>query len=329
MANLISVIVPVYNVQPYLKRCLDSILEQTYSDIEIVAVDDGSTDGSELLLDQYAATHPSFRVIHQENSGVTVARLRGVSEASGDWIGFIDADDYIEPEMYSILINNALEYDADISHCGYQLIHLDGNRHYFYDTKKIIEQNNFSGLKDLIEGKFVEPGMCNKLYRRKLFDSILLDCPIDSSIKITEDMLFNFFLFRQSRKSVYYDFCPYHYFARETSASRKPLADHHIFDPIKVKNIIVENVPSQLFEIAKRQYVVNCISAYSSVSTNSNKEYRNRLPKLFELFKAEKRYFNLLNYKYKLLAYALLYFRPFYPIVYRFAKLFAKKDVYY
>ena len=99
MADLISVIVPVYNVAADLPRCLNSILAQTYPEIEIVAVDDGSPDNSGKILDQYAKQHNNLRVIHKENGGVTSARLRGLQEARGEWIGFVDGDDEIEPDM--------------------------------------------------------------------------------------------------------------------------------------------------------------------------------------------------------------------------------------
>ena len=99
MTDLISVIVPVYNVAADLPRCLDSILAQTYPHIEIIAVDDGSPDNSGEILDRYAAKYANIRVIHKENGGVTSARLRGVQEAAGAWIGFVDSDDEIEPDM--------------------------------------------------------------------------------------------------------------------------------------------------------------------------------------------------------------------------------------
>ena len=100
MADRISVIIPVYNVAKDLPRCLESILAQTYSDIEIVAVNDGSPDNSHEILSDYAEKHPNIRVIHKENGGVTSARLRGVKESTGEWIGFVDGDDEIEPDMY-------------------------------------------------------------------------------------------------------------------------------------------------------------------------------------------------------------------------------------
>ena len=103
----ISVIVPVYNVAADLPRCLDSILAQSYPHVEIIAVDDGSTDESGAILDAFANRYPSIRVIHKENGGVTSARLRGIEEATGEWIGFVDGDDMIEPDMYQRLLDNA------------------------------------------------------------------------------------------------------------------------------------------------------------------------------------------------------------------------------
>ena len=132
MADRISVIVPVYNVAEDLPRCLDSIFAQTHPDIEIVAVNDGSPDNSGEILACYAANNPNIRVIHKENGGVTSARLRGIQEASGEWIGFIDGDDEIEPDMYERLMDNARKFSADISHCGYQMCFADGRVNYFH-----------------------------------------------------------------------------------------------------------------------------------------------------------------------------------------------------
>lgn len=103
MSELISVVVPVYNVKPYLEKCIDSILHQTYQDLEVLLVDDGATDGSGEICDRYASADARIRVIHKENGGSSSARNRGIEEASGAYIGFVDADDYIAPDMYETL----------------------------------------------------------------------------------------------------------------------------------------------------------------------------------------------------------------------------------
>ena len=118
MNGKLSVIVPAYNNALWLPRCLDSILSQTYSDLEVLVVDDGSKDNTPEVLREYEARDSRIRGIRKENGGVTSARLRGLAEATGDWIGFVDADDEIEPQMYGRLMENARKYHADISHCG-------------------------------------------------------------------------------------------------------------------------------------------------------------------------------------------------------------------
>lgn len=120
--ELLSIVVPAYNLGAYLPRCLDSILNQTYENLEVIVVDDGSADDTRTVLTAYAATHDRVYAIFQENQGVTAARLRGVAEAKGEWIGFIDGDDEIEPQMYARLLENARENGAEISHCGHQVL---------------------------------------------------------------------------------------------------------------------------------------------------------------------------------------------------------------
>lgn len=113
----ISVIVPVYNVEPYLRKCLDSIVGQTYENLEIILVDDGSPDHCGAICDEYAAKDSRITVIHQENGGVAAARNVGLRTASGDWLGWVDPDDSIEPDMYEYLLAHALEHGADMAVC--------------------------------------------------------------------------------------------------------------------------------------------------------------------------------------------------------------------
>lgn len=116
----ISVIVPVYNVEQYLPQCLDSIINQTYKNLEIICVDDGSPDNSGKILDEYAKKDKRIKVIHQENQGVSVARNTGLDNATGEYIGFVDPDDWIEANYYETLIHSAKENNADVVQCGYK-----------------------------------------------------------------------------------------------------------------------------------------------------------------------------------------------------------------
>ena len=235
--ELISVIIPVYNISPYIERCVQSVLRQSYSSIEIILVDDGSTDGSGTILDRLAYEDVRIKVIHQTNGGVTKARLTGVEAAAGDWIGFVDGDDFVESEMYEHLLHNAHIYNAEISHCGYKMVF--ANRvDYYYNKGGLTIQDNRTGLKDLLDGTFVEPGLWNKLFRRSLFHELLHNNQMDTSIKNMEDLLMNFYLFREANKSVYEDFCPYHYVIREGSAATKKKNKNKLRDPLRVLKII-------------------------------------------------------------------------------------------
>ena len=114
---LISVIVPVYNVESYLKVCVDSILAQTYENLEIILVDDGSKDSSGKMCDEYAEKDARIKVVHKKNGGVSSARNKGLDVASGEYIGFVDSDDSTKPNMFEILYKNMVTSDADVSVC--------------------------------------------------------------------------------------------------------------------------------------------------------------------------------------------------------------------
>lgn len=257
---LISVVVPAYNIEAYIGRCLESILNQEHANLEIIVVNDGSKDNTGTIIDQYAQQDCRIIPIHKENGGVTSARLTGIRRAQGSYIGFVDGDDYIEPQMYSGLLKNAMEYQADISHCGYQMV-FPSRIDYYYNTGRLIEQDNFTGLKDLMTGDFVEPGLWNKLYRKELFRDLLQKNLLPESIKINEDVLMNYWLFKESECSIYEDFCPYHYILRKGSAATSRVNEHKLKDPIRVTQIILEdskNVPEINHIVVKRlatQYI--------------------------------------------------------------------------
>lgn len=315
MADLISVVVPVYNVADDLPRCLDSILAQHYPNIEIITVNDGSSDQSGKVLDEYAQLHPCIHVVHQKNSGVTSARLRGVAKASGEWIGFVDGDDEIEPDMYERLLRNALEYDVEISHCGYQMIFADGRAHFFYNTGTLEKQDRMTALRELLSGKRIEPGLCNKLFRRDLFHGLLHNEMMPANIRINEDLLMNYYLFSNARQTVFHDWCPYHYIVRSTSASRTKLNDHRIYDPIRVKEMIRQNATEDIKDDAQRAYINTCINTYHALMFEGA-EYRDDLMRVCDLLKAEKESFYLLGKKRALMARMIIRVPLVYKLIY-------------
>lgn len=274
---LISVVVPIYNVEKELERCVKSIIQQSYPDLEIILVDDGSTDNSQGVIKELAAIDSRIVPIFKENGGVTSARLAGVERASGDWIGFVDGDDEIEPEMYERLLANAVKYSSSISHCGYQMIFPDGRVHFFYNTGDLVQEDRITALRELLSGERIEPGLGNKLFQKDLFCRLLRDSLMDTSIKNNEDLLMNFYLFREAERSVFEDWCPYKYIVRDQSASRRRLDDNKVFDPIKVKQLILDQCEDDLKPAAGGALLRTCIYSYCGLITAG------------ERFKAEER----------------------------------------
>ena len=265
----ISVIVPIYNIAPYIERCVNSICSQSHTNLEIFLVNDGSTDNSLEILQGLTSRDERIVVINKGNGGVTSARLEGLKNASGDWISFIDGDDEIDPNMYEKLLNNAHKYNADISHCGYQMIfqsHID----YYYNTGNLVIQDNEKGIKDLLEAKFIEPGLTCKLFKRELLDNISL--MMDLKIKENEDLLMNYFLFKKSNCSIYEDFCPYHYIVRNGSATQtKSNSLNRLLDSLKVLNNIKQDVKDkEILIILNKRILYKLLTCIEYKETREN-----------------------------------------------------------
>lgn len=211
----ISVIIPVYNCAKYLSACLDSVLAQTHRELQIIIIDDGSTDGSGDICDRYAALDCRIQVIHQANQGVSAARNVGLSMAEGEMIAFVDADDTVMPDMYEMLIALAHEHQADIVHCGHRKMHLDGSYKDVLGTGVLMVQNGQEACGSLLTGKLFSGGLWNKLYRHSLFEGI----QFDTELKINEDVLINVELFIAAKKIVFRDLPKYCYYERKESAT--------------------------------------------------------------------------------------------------------------
>ena len=239
---LISIVVPAYNIRSYLGRCLESLMNQSYKNIQIIVVDDGSTDGTRELLDTYAAKDSRIVALHKENEGVSSARLYGITYAQGDYIGFCDGDDFAEEKMFEHLLRNALKYHADISHCGYKMVFPDGHEDVYYGTGRLVIQNHEEGLADLLKGEFVEPGLWNKIYKKELVEKFENTPCWDSTIRINEDLLMNYILFSRAKSAVYEDIPYYHYMLREGSAATSSPQRYKLLDPLKVRQLILEDL---------------------------------------------------------------------------------------
>lgn len=254
---LVSVVVPAYNIEAYIGRCLESILDQQHENLEIIVVNDGSTDKTGEVIDTYASKDKRVIPVHKENGGVSSARIAGVKRARGQYIGFVDGDDYIEPNMYRKLLENAIEFDAQISHCGYKMIFPDGRENDYYGTGEVTEQSCENGLKELLRGQKIEPSLGNKLYHCSVVKGVEEDLMWDSSIKINEDLLVNYLFFKKAKKSVYEDQTFYHYLIRKGSAATSTEKRYRLIDPLRVIKLIMEDAreSEELYQIIYERYL--------------------------------------------------------------------------
>ena len=295
----ISVVVPAYNLASCLSASLDSLLAQTYPDLEIVVVDDGSTDDTGSIIREYAAKFGNIRAIFKENGGVTSARLRGVAEATGDWIGFMDGDDFVEPQMYARLLENAHAANADISHCGHQICFPDGRVEYVHRSQRIRQQDHRTGLWELLDNREVSLSLCTKLYRRELFAGLADWMPTD--IRYNEDLLMNYYLFDHAGSAVFEGVCPYHYLLRKDSASCRGISEGYIFDPIRVRRLLLERCAPEMREDVQQALLRNLLFAYAQLDVHPQRkqygQYRQRV-----LLRKERDTFHLLSVRNQILA---------------------------
>lgn len=213
MEELISVIVPIYNVEKYIRKCVDSILKQTYKNIEVILVDDGSNDECGKIIDEYKKMNGRIRVIHKENGGLSDARNCGMKYSTGKFLLFIDSDDWIDSEMVKKLYDNIKKYNADISICEFIEEDEEGKElsKKKYD-EKILLFSSKEAIKDLIIQKNITNHAWNKLYKKEVFDNT--EYPKG---QLMEDVSTTYKLIENSKQIVYQNIALYHYIQRNKS----------------------------------------------------------------------------------------------------------------
>lgn len=233
----ISVIVPVYNVQKYLDNCIESIVNQSYNNLEIILVDDGSTDNSPQICDSWAFKDNRIKVIHKENGGASSARNAGIDAFTGNFIAFVDGDDYIDSDMYEVMLKQITENDADAAACGIVRESENGYKEFWgSDDAEVELYDNMTLLKKIGEANGILPvSPCNKLFKRNVVSQIRFD----TRFKYAEDTLFNFMVGLNIRKMVVQNVTRYHYINNSSSASHKSF-NLAKFDEHRVMDIIFE-----------------------------------------------------------------------------------------
>ena len=208
---LVSIIVPVYKVEPYLEKCVRSLTAQTLSDIEIILVDDGSPDRSGEMCEQFAREDSRITVYHKQNGGLSDARNYGVERAKADLVGFVDSDDHVAPDMYDLLYKNLVKENADVSMCGTYSEYTYGVREV-YPHREYFTLDAQGAVKLVLEGKKISVNAVNKLYKKSLFENVRY--PVG---KLSEDAFVIVDILSQTKKVVVDTSAKYYYVHREDS----------------------------------------------------------------------------------------------------------------
>lgn len=263
----LSIIVPVYNVEPYLSCCLDSILAQTFTNFEVLLIDDGSTDTSGAICDDYAKKDSRIRCFHKENGGLVSARQYGFPRAQGEYVTFVDSDDWIDSSMYQSMCGAAKETGADTVCCNYTAVTPEKKieRRDFCKpgpyNKQMLEEQIYPQM--LFSGSFfhygVSPSLCNKLFRRTLLEKHIYNVPL--SVKLGEDALVSYICLLDS--NVVYFIDKSYYFYRSNNAS----ITHHMNQSQLLENHILFDTFSKIHRHPCMERQLLYYYAYQSLLT--------------------------------------------------------------
>lgn len=240
----ISVIVPIYNAELYLERCIDSIIAQTYKNLEIILIDDGSTDRSRAICETYAKKDSRIRVLCKCNGGASSARNMGIEIATGEYIGFVDSDDYIALDMYESFYNLISE-DVDLVCCGSVCFDKGGHKTVTGYAKTSVCWDNMQAVRELLVGRYLTFSPWDKLYKRELIGENRFP-----EKRISEDLPFIYNVLKKCKRVVNIGSCKYFYCHRSDSVSRKPFYGRRI-DFVLFTRDIVKDVSFQYPSLRK------------------------------------------------------------------------------
>ncbi|MBQ9936950.1 MAG: glycosyltransferase [Oscillospiraceae bacterium] len=259
MSELISVIISVYNVEKYLRRCIDSVINQTYKDLEIILVDDGSIDDCGKICDEYKVKDDRVKVIHKENGGVSSARNAGLDIATGSYIAFVDSDDYVAPEMYAKLYSEAVQNKYDVVECNIVFDYASGKQH-----KYCLKEREFYSYQEMIRAifeRYMLASASNKIYKRE----VIADVRFKKDITIAEDLLFNSISLKKAKSVKVLEEGLYYYYQREDSVSHLVVSDGN-FKEFDVLDIIRnESTSWKTIRALDFWYIDRCIETLQNI----------------------------------------------------------------
>lgn len=274
MSYKISVIVPVYKTEKYLDKCVQSIVEQTYENLEIILVDDSSPDNCPKMCDEWAKKDSRIKVLHIENKGVANARNTALKSATGDYISFVDNDDYTDPDMLETLYRSLKENNSDIAICGFY-----GGE---YDEKLFRNTNVKDALKYIAMGDYFFGVLWNKMYKRELLKDIEMP-----NLTCCEDLVFNYFVFKNAGSIAITTDKKYHYVINLGSITKSKF-NLGAFDAVKSKEIILNDVEGTDIEPYAVRGLINSCFVVLSGAIKSNK-YKNEINQLRNIILSHKK----------------------------------------
>ena len=257
---LISVIIPVYNVRPYLERCFQSVTNQSYHNLEIILVDDGSTDGSSELCDELAARDHRARVIHKQNGGSGSAKNAGINEAAGEYISLVDSDDWITADMYYYMLQILQKTGAQIAVCGIQKVNeYEEISYYNDDLEERVILNTEQALYELPRNEKITNSMCNKLFQANILKGLKMNETVSY-----DDVSFVPQCIARARTIAYTAEPYYCYFEREGSISKSSFTVKE-FDRVTADRMRLEFYHKefpQCEESAAIAFIGTCLKVY-------------------------------------------------------------------
>lgn len=327
MKDLISIIIPVYNVEKYLEKCVESVINQTYKNIEIILVDDGSTDNSGKICDELSKKDERIKLIHKTNGGLSDARNAGLKIAKGNYIGFVDSDDYIKEDMFETLYNLNEEHSSDISIVSYYELY-NGKIISVRDTKELTEYNNIEAMKELLIDTKIQSYAWNKLFKKELFDG--LEFPTNKNF---EDIATTLLLFEKAEKIVLLEEPKYYYARRDNSiiGKRNYKTYKDYLDVIYDKYYYLDGKYKELDLYNAYNFIINMIWVYTIIVAFDLDDVYEDFTKIFDLFtKLIEKYQNditdkLDNYNKAVLYMMLLDTNNSKPAVKQFYKSYKEK----
>ena len=274
---LVSIIVPVYKAEKYIHQCIDSLLAQTYSNIEVILVDDGSPDHCGKICDEYAAKDYRVKVIHQQNGGVSVARQTGIDHATGEYSIHADPDDWVNPNMIEELVTKAVADNADMVICDYISEGLYGQT---YNSSNLPSCLSTDDLIHRLLFQQLHGSCCNKLVKRVYYNSVAFT---PQHICIYEDLLYNVRLLRQNIKTSYLPKAFYHYRTSNTDSICNNVTDRGIAS----KKDVIGVLSSELSIKEEDLYVLKKSVLYDLLQTNHANQLQNTYPEIHNCIRTE------------------------------------------